>query len=89
MPTRPSALKRLRQDKKRRARNKAVKHRLRTEENKFNRMLQRGDLQGAEQQVRLLTKLWQRAARKNILHQNKAARKLSQFQRRLNEAKSS
>lgn len=88
MPNRPSALKRLRQDKKRRERNKAVKHRLRTEENKFERMLQRGDAEAAEQQTRLLTRLYQRAARKNVIHENKAARKQSQFRRRLNELKS-
>jgi len=84
MPNRPSALKRLRQDSKRRQRNKAIKHRLRTEENKFDRLLQRRDAEAAEQQVRVLTKLYQRAARKNVLHKNKAARKQGQFRRRVN-----
>ncbi len=83
MPHRPSALKRLRQDKKRSKRNKAIKSRLRTEENKYDRMLQRGELEEAERQCRLLTRLLHRAAGKNVLHSNKAARKQSQFQRRL------
>ncbi|MCD6416303.1 MAG: 30S ribosomal protein S20 [Planctomycetes bacterium] len=85
MPNRPSAMKRLRQDKKKRERNKAIKSRLRTEQNRFDRMMERGDLQEAEQQASLLTKLLQRAAHKNILHVNKAARKQAQFQSQLNE----
>ncbi|MGD2173913.1 MAG: 30S ribosomal protein S20 [Candidatus Brocadiaceae bacterium] len=85
MPNRPSALKRLRQDRKRTRRNRAVKSRLRTEENKMTRMLERGDVEEAEQQLRVLTRLLHRAASKNIIHKNKAARKQAQFQRRLNE----
>jgi len=87
MPNRPAALKTLRRDAKRTLRNKATKSRLRTEQNKFNRMIERGDVAEAEQQLRLLTKLYQRAASKNILHPNRAARKQSQFQRALSELK--
>ncbi len=86
MPNRPSAVKRLKQDEKRRLENKTVKSRLRTEENKFERLLGRGDIQAAEQQLQQLTKLLQRAAAGNVIHANKAARKQAQFQKRLNEA---
>jgi len=85
MPHRKSALKRLRQDKKRTLRTKSVKSRLRTEQSKFDRMLERGDLEAAETQLNLLTKLYQKAGAKNIIHENNAARKVARAQRRFNE----
>lgn len=87
MPNRPAAIKTLRRDAKRALRNKALKSRLRTEQNKFARMVERGDVTGAEQQLCLLTKLYQRAAGKNVVHLNHAARKQAQLQRALNELK--
>ena len=87
MPQRPSAFKALRQNKKKQKRNKAVKSRLRTEQNKFDRMIERGDVEEASQQLDLLTKLFQRAASKNVIHKNKAARLQSQQQKRLNDLK--
>jgi small subunit ribosomal protein S20 len=85
MPHRPSAYKALRQSKKKAQRNKTVKSRLRTEQNKFDRMIERGDVEEAGLQLDELTKLFQRAASKNIIHKNKAARLQSQAQKRLNE----
>ena len=83
MPHRPAAQKTLRQDEKRRLRNKSVKSRLRTEENKLNRMIERGDAEGAGRQSRLLTKLLQKAAAARVIHANRAARKQAQIDRRL------
>ena len=83
MPHRPAARKTLRQDEKRRLRNKSVKSRLRTEENKLNRMIERGDAEGAGRQSRLLTKLLQQAAAAHVLHANRVARKQAQIDRRL------
>ncbi|MHC4479756.1 MAG: 30S ribosomal protein S20 [Planctomycetota bacterium] len=87
MPHRQSAKKRLRQTGKRTLRNKQVKSRLRTEQNKFDHMLERGDLQEAERQISLLTKLYHQAANRKVVEKNRAARKQAQFQRRLNEAR--
>ncbi len=84
MPHRKSAFKTLKQDMKRRVRNRSVKSRLRTETNKFERMLERGDVADATQQMSLLTKLIQRAATRHVIHANKAARMQAQFQSRLN-----
>ena len=84
MPHRKSAVKRLRQDSKRRLRNKSVKSRLRTEENKFDRMVERGDGDGAAGQLALFTKLLQQAADKNVIHANRAARKQARCQKTLN-----
>ena len=85
MPHRPAASKSLKQDQKRNARNKAVKSRLRTEENRFNRMVERGDRDAAAKQLALLTKLLQKAAVKNVVLQNQAARQQARLQRQLNE----
>ncbi|NLW51197.1 MAG: 30S ribosomal protein S20 [Candidatus Brocadiaceae bacterium] len=81
MPHRASAKKRLRQDQKRRFRNKSVKSRLRTEENKLNRMVERGDVEAAAVQSRLLTKLLQQAAAGGVVHANRVARKQGQIDR--------
>ncbi len=85
MPHRPSAKKRLRQNEKRRLHNRAVKSRLRTEENKFNRMVLRGTPEDAAKQLALLTRMLHRAAARNVVHRNLAARKQAKFQRRLDQ----
>jgi small subunit ribosomal protein S20 len=86
MPHRPAALKSLRQDGKRRLRNKMIRSRLRTERNKFDRLVARGEVEQAEQQLALLTKLLHKAASRNVIHSNKAARLQAQCQRHLNQA---
>jgi len=87
MPHRASAKKTLRQNQARRLRNKTMSSRLRTEQNKFDRMLERGDVQSAEAQLNVLTKLYHRAASRRIVHPNLAARRQSRFQKRLNEVR--
>jgi small subunit ribosomal protein S20 len=87
MPNRPAALKSMRRDEKRTLRNSMVKSRLRTEQTKFARMIERGDLAGADKQFNLLVKLFQRAAVRKIVHPNRAARKQAQFQNALKELK--
>ena len=83
MANRPAARKSIRQDETRRLRNKTVKSRLRTEENKLARMIERGDKEGASKQGRLLTKLFQRAAAAKVIHVNRVARKQAQIEKRL------
>ena len=85
MPNRPAAVRTLRRNAKRNLRNKTVKSRLRTEQNKLAHMVERKDVAGAEQQVRLLTKLFQRAAARKVIHPNRAAGKQAQLQRTLTE----
>jgi ribosomal protein S20 len=70
-------------------RNKRVKSRLRTEENKFDHMVEHGELTAAQAQLSLLTKLFQRAADRRIVEANRAARKQAQFQERLNALQAS
>lgn len=87
MPQRPAAVKSLRQNARRRQRNQAVKSRLRTEQNKLDRMLERGEADAAAEQIRVVVKLFQQAASKGVIHANKVARKQSQYERRLNEVR--
>ena len=87
MANRPTAIKSIRQNARRRLRNKAAKSRLRTETNKLDRMLQRGEVSDAEDQFAVLTRLLQRAAARHIVHPNMAARKQAQYQKRVNELK--
>lgn len=87
MPQRKGAMKALKQNRKKQLRNKGVRSRLRTEQNKFDRMLERGDVEDAGQQLELLTKLLHRAAKKNVIHENKAARNQALFTKRLNAVK--
>ena len=86
MANRPSALKRLRQSKKRHLQNQKTKSRLRTQENRFTRMLERGEIDAAQQELSRLTKLLQQAAARNVIHANKAARKQARLRKRLNRA---
>jgi small subunit ribosomal protein S20 len=88
VPNRPSALKSLRQDEKRTLRNKRVESRLHTEQTKFARALQRGELEQARTQLNLITRLLQRAADHKIIHPNRAARLQAHCQQRLHRAQS-
>jgi small subunit ribosomal protein S20 len=87
MPNRPAALKTLHRDEKRTLRNSMVKSRLRTEQTKFARMIERGDAAAAEKQFNLLVKLLQRAADRKVIHPNRVARKQAQFQNALKALK--
>lgn len=71
MPNLPSAKKRLRQDEKKRLRNKAVKTRIKTETKKA---AEGGDLKSAFSAI-------DRAASKGVIHPNAAARRKSRLAR--------
>ena len=86
MPQRPSAKKSVRQNKKRQLRNKSVRSRLTTESRKFERAVERGDLDEARRQLDVLTKLLQQAAAKGVVHRKTAGRRQARYQKRLNEA---
>lgn len=74
MPHTKSAKKRLRQNLKRRARNRAVKSALRTQVRKVREAIEAGDLAKAEAEFRLAAKKADQAAAKGVIHRNKAAR---------------
>ena len=79
MPHRPAAVKSLRQDKKRALRNKAVRSRLRTEHNRFARMLARGDVEAAAKSFEQALKLLEREDPIVARHLGDAYRSVSRF----------
>jgi small subunit ribosomal protein S20 len=87
MPTTNSAKKRLRQNVKRRDRNRAVKSMLKTLIRKVRDAASTKDVAGAETALRLTTKKLDQAASKNIIHPNKASRTKSRLQRLIKSAK--
>jgi len=72
MPHTKSAKKRLRQNLKRRARNRTVKSALKTQLRKVREAIQADDLAKAEAEFRLAAKKADQAAAKRIIHPNKA-----------------
>jgi len=84
-----SALKRIRQNEKRRLRNKAVKSRMRTAIRKFLQIINEGDLERAQAELNRVYSEIDRAARKGVIHPNQAARRKQRLARRLQAARAS
>lgn len=82
MPTIESAKKRLRQARKRRKRNQSVQSEIRTRTRRFMSLESADE---AEEMLDELYSLLDRAVGKNVIHENKAARKKSQLARHLSE----
>ena len=83
MPHTKSAKKSLRQDQKRRDRNRAVKKGLKTELKKFLTALKAGNLDVAKTEFVAVVKKLDKAAARRVIHPNAAARKKSQLARQL------
>ena len=82
-----SAKKRARQNTKLRERNRFFKATARTYVKRARTLIEEGDLVQAEEVVALATKALDKAAQKNIIHENNAARRKSRLQLALNRAK--
>jgi small subunit ribosomal protein S20 len=82
-----SAKKRVRQNIKRRARNRARKADIREEVKGFTAALGSGDLKKAEAELKKAVQVLDRVAVKGTIHKNAAARKRSRLTRRLNAAR--
>lgn len=87
MPNNKSTEKRLRQNKVRQARNKAIKSSIKTQIKKVTVALDAGDAAGAEEQYKLAARKLDRAGAKNIIHRNAAARKKSRLQNAIKKVK--
>ncbi|MCS7166910.1 MAG: 30S ribosomal protein S20 [Gemmatales bacterium] len=79
MPHSRNAKKRLRQNLKRRARNRSVKHAIKTQIKKALAAYKAGDLEALRKETSLAFKRLDRAACKRIVHPNYAARKKAQL----------
>lgn len=68
-----------------RQRNQAVRSRLRTETRKFRELVAAGDKDAAEAQLRVASRLFDKAATKGVIHKNNAANKKSGLAAELNK----
>ncbi len=83
MPNTSSAKKALRQSKKRYIRNRSVKQRIKRRVKRFLELIKEGNKEKATEAFRIITKLYDKAAKRNIVHKNKANRKKSVLQKKL------
>lgn len=88
MPTHESAEKRMRQNAKRRMRNKNVRSRLTTYTRQFEEKLEAGDFDAAAEAMREVESVYDRAVSKGVIPQKRASRKISRLKKRLNAAQS-
>ncbi len=82
-----SAKKRIRQNIKRRERNRRYRSTARTYIRRSRELIAEGRLDEAEEAVRLATSTLDKAARKGVIHPNNAARRKSRIMTQLQEAK--
>jgi len=83
MPIKHAALKQIRKDRARRSRNQAVRAELKTLTKRLLALLQEQKLEEARGLIRLVSKKYDRAASRHIIHPNTAARYKSRLTRRL------
>ncbi len=88
MPNTASAKKRLRQNDKRRQHNRALKSQMRTQIRRVREAVKAGDSEKAQSEFRLATKRLDRAASKNLIHKNAAARTKSRLNKLVKSAAS-
>ena len=82
-----SAQKRIRQNEKHKARNKARKLAIKDQAKAFAAALHAGDFTKAEAELNKLTQKLDRTAAKHTIHKKAASRKRSRLTKRLNAAK--
>jgi len=87
MPTTKSAAKRLRQNTVRRARNRSLKHELRTRCKRVLEVVDEGNVAEAETVFRTTAKRLDQAAAKGVIHRNAAARLKSRLSAKIKAAK--
>lgn len=86
MPNTKSAIKRARQNEKRRMQRASQKSALKTAIKKYLKALEAGDLQAAEPLLREACRKLDKAVTKGLLHKNAAARKKSRLMQKFNKA---
>ena len=84
MPNNAAAEKRMRQEKKRRLRNRMVKSTVKTYVTKARQAIDSGA--DAQEAVRTAVSELDRAAKKGVIHRNNAARRKSRMMKQLNAA---
>ena len=87
MPQTKSAKKALKQTKTRTQRNKQVRQNIDILFRNFKKFLSNKDQTKTEEFAKKLVKAIDKAAQKNVIHKNKAARKKSRMMKKVNELK--
>ena len=82
-----SAKKRMKQNERGRARNRARKSTVKSETRKFLDAVHRGEVQEAQELLSRVTRTLDQTAAKGTLHRNTVARRKSRLARRLNAAR--
>lgn len=86
MPKRRNALKRIRQDKKRRLHNLKIKHELKKTIKKFQALIAAKNINEAKALLNKVFSRLDKAAKKKIIHPNTADRRKSRLTQRLSGA---
>ncbi|MCX7015600.1 MAG: 30S ribosomal protein S20 [Candidatus Sumerlaeota bacterium] len=86
MPNIKSAVKRMRTNRKRQARNRAAKSAMKTAVKKVVTSTEAGELEAAKSALPAAVSLIDKTAKKKIIHKRAAARKVSRLMKRLNRA---
>jgi len=89
MPVTRSAKKSLKRDKRREKRNKKRKNKAKDLEKKVRSLVSKGEIKQAEEILPQLYKALDKAAKKNVIKENKAARKKSQLAKLVREKEES
>jgi len=86
MPNNASAAKRMRQEEKRRAYNRSIKSKVKTQITKARQAITSVDVDAevTEANVRAAISQLDRAAKKGVIHRNNAARRKSRLMKQLN-----
>ena len=84
MPNIKSAVKRMRQNTKRRAANRAQRSACRTEIKKTRTLLDESNAEALQAQLPLTISMLDKSANKGLIHKNKAARHVSRLMRQAN-----
>ena len=88
MPNKRSAIKQLRKDRRRQARNTAVRSELRTVTKRLTALLGSKDVEQAQTLLRKVASQYDRATMSGVIHRNTAQRQKSRLTRRLSHVKS-
>jgi small subunit ribosomal protein S20 len=89
MPNTKSAIKALRKSKKRYIVNKRNKELLKAEIKKYKKLIEAKNIKEAEEQLKLIYKKLDKAAKTNLIKKNKASRLKSRLTKKLNQIKNS
>ena len=79
MPHHKDAIKRLKQNEKRRAHNRHYRSRMRNQIKKVRAAVESGDAELAQSELRTAMSIIHRNASKGIIHRNQAARRISRL----------